>query len=133
MSGHGDLVRSARLGAEDRQRALDEVCRSALRGFVGRELTPALLAEAEGIMRAAVDEAVRDGKYVLPDGLVVDRVELGQDMRIKVFFGRPGRLFGPVEDVSDDEDDGLATLDDLAADKFQDLMDAAGVRCRRLE
>jgi hypothetical protein len=109
------------------------VCRSALRGFVGRELTPTLLAEAEGVMRAAVDAAVREGKYVLPDGLVVDRVELGRDMRIKVFFGPPGRMVGPVESIPDDEDHEQATLDDLAAEHFQDLMDAAGVRCRRLK
>ncbi len=74
--------------AEDRQRALSEVCRAALKDFVGRELTPTLLLQAEAEMRAALDEAVRAGKYVLPDGLRLSRVELGADMRIKVYFDR---------------------------------------------
>lgn len=72
----------------DRQRVLDEVCRRALRDFVGRKATPALMIEAELTLRRELDEAVRSGNYVLPDGLVVDRVELGLDMRLKVFFGK---------------------------------------------
>lgn len=80
------LVASA--GAEDRQRVLNEVCRRVLRGFVGRKLTPTLMAEAEATVRAVLDDAVRAGSYVLPDGLALDRVELGADMRIKVLFKR---------------------------------------------
>lgn len=80
------IVRDARRGAEDRQRALDEVCRDVLRDFVGRDMTPTLVAEAEAAMRSAIDEAIRQGKYVLPDGLVLDCVEIGADMRLKVYF-----------------------------------------------
>lgn len=86
MRGPNDLQRGAAGGAEDRQRALDEVCRRALRDFVGRKVTPTLMVEAELTLRAQLDEAVRAGVYVLPDGLVIDRVELGTDRRIKVLF-----------------------------------------------
>lgn len=70
----------------DRQRVLDEVCRRALRDFVGRKATPALMVEAESTLRRELDEAIRAGNYVLPDGLALDRVELGLDMRLKVLF-----------------------------------------------
>lgn len=72
----------------DRQRVLDELCRRAFRDFVGRKATPALMVEAESTLRRELDDAIRAGNYVLPDGLVVDRVELGLDMRLKVFFGK---------------------------------------------
>lgn len=72
---------------EDRQRKLNELCRSVLGKFVGREVTPLLIAEAEGCMRQEIDEAVRAGTYVIPDGMIVDRVEVGADLRLKVFFG----------------------------------------------
>lgn len=85
---------AAATNAADRQRALDEVCRRALKDFIGRELTPTLLAEAEGQLRALLHEAVRAGTYVLPDGLRLSRVELGADMRIKVYFDK-------VSDVTD--------------------------------
>lgn len=49
-------------------------------------MTPTLVAEAEAAMRSAIDEAIRQGKYVLPDGLLLDRVEIGADMRLKVYF-----------------------------------------------
>lgn len=77
---------SAQAGAQDRQRALDEVCRGVLKPFVGREITPTAVVEAEICMRHALLEAIRAGKYVLPDGLALDRVELGADLRIKVYF-----------------------------------------------
>jgi len=85
-----DLLQRALVDADDRQRALDDVCHRALGSFVGRTMTPTLVAEAEGVLRSELDEAVRAGKYVLPDGLVLDRVELGADMRIKVFFAAGG-------------------------------------------
>lgn len=89
MPGTSDNVRIvAAVGAEERQRVLNEVCRRALQGFYGRKLTPTLMAEAEATMRAALDDAVRAGLYVLPDGLELDRVVLGTDMRIKVLFRR---------------------------------------------
>ncbi len=72
--------------AEDRQRVLNEVCRRVLSSFVGRKVTPMLMAEAEATLRRALDDAVRFGKYVLPDGLELDRIVLGTDMRIKVMF-----------------------------------------------
>ena len=89
MTKHKNVL-AATVGAEDRQRALNEVCRRVLQGFVGKELTPILMIEAEATLRTALDDAVRAGAYVLPDGLVVDRVELGADMRIKVLFKRAG-------------------------------------------
>jgi hypothetical protein len=70
----------------DRQRVLDEVCRRALRDFVGRKATPALMVEVELTLRRELDEAIRAGNYVLPDGLVLDRIELGFDRRLKVLF-----------------------------------------------
>lgn len=72
----------------DRQRKLDEVCRAVIAKFVGREVTPTIAAEAAGCLRAALDDAVRAGTYVLPDGLCLDRVEVGDDLRFKVFFTR---------------------------------------------
>lgn len=82
----GSVLGAAAVGAEDRQRALNEVCRRVLTGFYGRKVTPTLMAEAEATIRAALDEAVQAGMYALPDGLALDRVELGADMRIKVLF-----------------------------------------------
>lgn len=82
------LPSPARIGAGDRQRKLDELCRAVLSRFVGQDATPAMVARAEAEMRVAIDEAVRAGTYALPDGLVVDRVELGADMRLKVYFAR---------------------------------------------
>lgn len=70
----------------DRQRKLDEVCRRVLGGFAGRVATPLVIAEAEGAMRAALEAATLAGTYVLPDGLELDRVAVGADMRVKVFF-----------------------------------------------
>ena len=49
-------------------------------------MTPTLVAEAEAAMRSALDDSIRQGKYVLPDGVVLDRVEIGADMRLKVYF-----------------------------------------------
>ncbi len=72
----------------DRHRKLNEVVRGALADFVDQEMTPYLVAEAESVVRAALDDAVRAGTYVLPDGLQLDRVELGDDMRLKVYFAR---------------------------------------------
>jgi hypothetical protein len=66
-----------------------------LDSFVGRKITPTVVAEAEGELRHALDDAIRAGKYVLPDGLMVDRVELGENMRLQVYFrrGLPEDLF----------------------------------------
>ncbi len=72
--------------AEDRQRVLNEVCRRVLKDFQGRKVTPYLIAEAEGAIRAAIDRSIQEGNYVLPMGIRLDRVELGDDLRIKVFF-----------------------------------------------
>ncbi len=77
----------------DRQRALDEVCRDVLKGFVGRNVTTQLVAEMYGAMRAALDDAVRSGKYVLPDGLALDRVEVDPDMRVKVLFKKTPTVY----------------------------------------
>lgn len=88
----GALQRSAAGDAEDRQRALEDVCRRVLGGFVGRKITSMIVAEAEGAVRAALDDAVRAGKYVLPDGLELDRVELGANMRLQVYFKPAGLL-----------------------------------------
>lgn len=94
MSLRPVLACPARVGAEDRQRKLDELCRAVLRRFVGQDATPAMVARAEAEMRVAIDEAVRAGTYALPDGLVVDRVELGADMRLKVYFARAAPVGG---------------------------------------
>jgi hypothetical protein len=75
-----------RATAEDRQRVADDVCRRALKDFIGRPMTPTLMAEAEGTLRRAFDDAIRAGTYILPDGLVLDRVTLGTDMRLKILF-----------------------------------------------
>lgn len=72
--------------ATDRQRALNEVCKRVLAGFQGRKVTPELMAEAEAVLRAAIDRSVQEGNYIIPEGLMLDRVELGADMRLKVFF-----------------------------------------------
>ena len=80
------LVLAASSGAEDRQRVLNELVRRVLKDFVGRKATPGLLQKAEAAVVAAIDDAIRAGSYVLPDGLVVDRVELGLDRRLKVLF-----------------------------------------------
>jgi hypothetical protein len=77
---------------EDRQRALDEVCRRVLAKFIGRPITSTVVAEAEATLRWSLDEAIVAGTYVLPDGLKLDRVELGTDFRIKVFFKKIGVL-----------------------------------------
>jgi hypothetical protein len=87
-------------GAADRQRKLSELCRGVLARFIDQEPTPLLVAEAEGVIRAAVDDAVRAGTYVLPDGMVVDRVELGADMRLKVYFER-ARVVARTSSTSD--------------------------------
>jgi len=111
MGGTSKLVRAAMVDADDRQRALNEVCRGVLKDFVGKDLTPTLLAEAEALLRSTLDEAIRAGKYVLPDGLVVDRVELGVDMRIKVVFARADQVI--------DEETGArlnSRIDALAAE-----------------
>ncbi len=57
-----------------------------LQDFVGRDMTPTIVAEAEAAIRSAIDEAIRQGKYVLPDDLLLERVEIGTDMRLKVYF-----------------------------------------------
>lgn len=88
MDERDKLTRDAVLTAGDRQRALDEVCRSVLAPFIGRKITPTLVAEAEATMRAALIDAIRAGKYVLPDGMTLDRVELGPNMRLQVYFNR---------------------------------------------
>jgi hypothetical protein len=83
---------------EDRQRALNDVCRRVLDSFVGRKITPTVVAEAESALRHALDDAIRAGKYVLPDGLMVDRIELGENMRLQVYFrrGSPEDLFSSL-------------------------------------
>lgn len=78
--------------SQDRQRKLNEVCRFVLRDFVGRPLTATLLAQAEATVRAALVDAIRAGTYVLPDGLALDRVVLGSDMRIKILFKKDEAL-----------------------------------------
>ena len=88
----------SRFGAVGEEISLDErakqqiemnyVVRTILADFVDREVTPTLAAEAEGCVRRALDDLVRQGNYVLPAGLSLDRVELGADMKIKVFFKR---------------------------------------------
>jgi len=98
---------------EDRQRALNDVCRRVLDSFVGRKITPTVVVEAENALRHALDDAIRAGKYVLPDGLMVDRVELGENMRLQVYFRKsspadlfpslfPG-LYGQEEELADQE------------------------------
>lgn len=77
---------AAEKAAKDRQRKLNEMCRAVLSRFVGRDITPTLIAEAEGELRHALSRAVEDGTYVLPSYLELDKVELGDDLRIKVFF-----------------------------------------------
>lgn len=111
------LVLAAMTDAADRQRALDEVCRRALRGFVGRDVTPTLLAEAETVLRSELDAAVRAGKYVLPDGLALDRVVLGTDMRIKVYFARTNPAFAIVNQPSTSEADRINTIMDELEDE----------------
>lgn len=102
MSGEHEIVRRAQTGAADRQRVLDELCREVLGHFVGRPATAVVIAQAEGEMRAALDDAIRKGKYVLPDGLVLGRVEIGRDMRLKVFFDKVRSRIGAVaEEVED--------------------------------
>lgn len=103
---------------EDRQRALNDVCRRVLDDFVGRKITSTVVAEAEGAMRSAINDAVRAGKYVLPDGLVVDRVELGENMRLQVFFKRssPESLFPNLYGQKTDE------LEDDTDDTYEDLL-----------
>lgn len=115
MTEISKLVRSAMVDADDRQRALDDVCRRALKDFVGRDVTPTLLAEAEGLLRGKLDEAVREGKYVLPDGLVLDRVELGTDMRIKVFFAHADQVLDEATEarLNNRIEAVVAELDDL--------------------
>lgn len=88
MSGEHEIVRRSDARATDRQRVLDELCREILGRFVGRPATAVVIAQAEGEMRAALDDAIREGKYVLPDGLVLGHVEIGRDMRLKVFFDK---------------------------------------------
>lgn len=85
-----ELLEGALVNAEDRQVALDEVCREALKGFVGRKLTPTLVAQAEIVLRASIRDAIAAGKYVLPPGLEIRQVALGSDMRIKVLFQKVG-------------------------------------------
>ena len=72
----------------ENQRKLNEAVRYALKDFVGRDMTPTLLAEAEGQVRTALIEMTLNGTYVLPRNMQIDRVELGTDMRIKVYFKR---------------------------------------------
>ena len=90
----------------DRQRKLDELVREVLARFIGRVPTPYLIAEAEGAMRDALDRAIVDGTYVLPDGLLLDCVTIGEDMRLKVYFGRLADRFTAVsEEIADMTDD----------------------------
>jgi hypothetical protein len=88
--------------ALDRQRKLSELCRGVLKDFVGRVVTPYLVAEAEGKVREALDDAIRAGTYVLPEGLVLGRVEVGDDLRIKVYFEwKAGRFDGVASEIDD--------------------------------
>lgn len=85
-----ELVAAGRITSDeaDRQLRLNEAMRYALRDFVGRVATPETIAEAEGCVRQTLDEMVRAGTYVMPTDLALDRVELGSDMRVKVYFKR---------------------------------------------
>lgn len=94
MTKRSESELSAAENAEDRQRLLNELCRRVLQPFYGRKVTPTLMVEAEAEMRLAIDDSIRAGNYVLPDGLELDRLELGADMRVKVFF-RKTRLLKP--------------------------------------
>lgn len=76
----------------DRQRKLDEMLRRVLAGFVGATPSPRVIADAEATLRRHLDEAIAAGTYVLPDGLLVDRVEVGADLRMKVYFKRCAEL-----------------------------------------
>jgi hypothetical protein len=85
-----DLVEADKLTPEkaNQQLKLNEAVRYALKDFIGRPITREVIASAEGCVRLALDEMVRSGTYVLPAGLALDRVELGEDMRLKVLFKR---------------------------------------------
>ena len=102
MTGRDGILTQARATAEDRQRALNELCRRVLKDFVGRKITPTIVHEVEATMRAALEDAVRAGFYVLPDGMVIDRVELSHGMRIQVYF-RPAALVVSERDLAEAE------------------------------
>lgn len=71
-----------------RQQKLQAAVEYTLKDFVGKELTPMLIAEAEGKLRETFEELARSGTYRMPPNMWIDRVELGADMRIKVYFKR---------------------------------------------
>lgn len=103
MDKRSALELSAAENAEDRQRLLNELCRRVLQPFIGCKVTPTLMAEAKATLRRVLEDAIRAGNYVLPDGLVVDRVELGPDMRIKVLFKKAEVLV--AAEINDDNDE----------------------------
>jgi hypothetical protein len=67
---------------------VNEVVKRILADFVDKEITPILVAEAEGRVRQALVDMILKGDYVLPDGLELDRVALGANRKIQVFFRR---------------------------------------------
>lgn len=101
----------------ERQRVLNELCRRVLRDFVGRKITPTLMLEAGATMRAAMDDAIRAGNYVVPDGLMLDRVEISHDMRLQVYFKKAELVSTTLGYLP------TMTLESIeeAADRMQDL------------
>jgi len=70
------------------QREVNDFVKRILADFVGREMTPLLVAEAEGRVRETIVSMILSGTYVLPVGLAFDYVKLSADMKIQVYFKR---------------------------------------------
>src|SRR5882724_3679385 len=83
------LLTLAEVDAADRQRCLDEVVRDVLGKFVGRKVSPEVVAAA-GELRAAIRRSIDQGNYVVPDGLELDRLAINDAGRLQVFFRRAG-------------------------------------------
>ena len=80
---------------KDKQlREVNAVVKRILADFDGRQITPTLVLEAEGRVREALLGMILRGTYVLPPGVVLDRVELSEDLKIQVYFKRvpPGTI-----------------------------------------
>lgn len=69
-------------------REVNDVVKRILADFVGREVTPLLAAEAEGRVREGLVDLILKGVYVLPADLELDRVVLGANMKIQIYFKR---------------------------------------------
>lgn len=67
---------------------VNAVVRRILADFDGSVITPLLTAEAEGRVREALVGLILKGVYVLPAGVMFDRVELSADRKIQVYFRR---------------------------------------------